>query len=338
MEQIELFESMGLPTKFGSNAWMVGPSKSATGNAMQLGGPQMGHSTPQIVHEVGLHGAGIDAVGMMMPVMPTVLIGVSQHGAWTSTSGASDLMDTYIEVLNPANPYQYWYNGGWVDMEKRTERIYGPFKMTWEDRDVYRTIHGPIAAWDIGNYLCFSIKTPYYMNELAAEEGWSHFQQAENLDDFQDALKAVDASHNFFWIDREGNVGYGHAGTFPIRPTHGKDGRLIDDRLPLWGTGEEEWIGLTGWDEMPKCFNPEEGFLANWNNKPSADWTHKEADWGEVHGVQWIQEQLAMGGMISFENMNDINRDTGYAHFGGMHFLDMLLEQLRQIQRFHLKL
>jgi len=325
MEQLELFESMGLPTKFGSNAWMVGPSKSATGNAMQLGGPQMGHSTPQIVHEIGLHGAGIDAVGMSMPVMPTVLIGVSQHGAWTSTSGASDLMDTYIEVLNPANQYQYWYNGGWVDMEKRTERIYGPFKMTWEDRDVYRTIHGPIAAWDLDNNLCFSMKTPYYMNELAAEEGWSHFQQAENVNDVQDALKAVHASHNFFWVDREGNVAYGHAGTYPIKPTHGKDGRLIDDRLPLWGTGEEEWIGLTGWDEMPKCLNPEEGFLANWNNKPSADWTHKEADWGEVHGVQWIQEQLATGGMISFENMNDINRDTGYSHFGGMHFLDFLI-------------
>ncbi|MFX0052305.1 MAG: penicillin acylase family protein, partial [Candidatus Hermodarchaeota archaeon] len=52
--QMELYESMGLPTKFGSNAWMVSPWKSETRNAMQVGGPQMGHSIPQIVLEIGL--------------------------------------------------------------------------------------------------------------------------------------------------------------------------------------------------------------------------------------------------------------------------------------------
>ncbi|MFX1386245.1 MAG: penicillin acylase family protein [Promethearchaeota archaeon] len=325
MGQEQLLESMGLPTKFGSNAWMVNPWKSETGNAMQLGGPQMGHSTPQIVLEVGLHGAGIDAVGMMMPQAPSILIGVSQHGAWTSTTGSSDNADTYIEVLNPENPYQYLYNGEWVDMEKRTERIYGPLKMTWEDRDIYRTIHGPIIAWDLDNNLCYTMKVSWYKNELAAEEGWSLFQQAENIWDMQEASKLVDLSHNFYWVDRDGNIGYWHSGAYPIKPTYGKDGRLIDDRFPLWGTGEEEWVGLTGFDEMPKCINPEQGYLANWNNKPIADWPYREADWGEVHGVGWIQEQLAAGGMISFEDMQDINRDTGYAHFGGMYFLDFLI-------------
>ncbi|MFX0210021.1 MAG: penicillin acylase family protein [Candidatus Hodarchaeota archaeon] len=321
----QLSESLGLPTKFGSNAWMVRPKKSLTGNAMQVGGPQMGHTIPQIVLEVGLHGAGINAVGMMMPHAPTILIGASDFGAWTSTTGSSDLIDTYIEVLYPENPYQYWYNGEWVDMEKRTERIYGYKKMWYEDRDIYRTIHGPIRAWDIDNNLCYSMKADYYMDELAAEEGWSLFQQSRSISDFEDATRVVTAGHNFFWIDRRGNIGYWHCGAFPKKPITGKDGRIIDDRFPLWGTGEEEWVGVTGFDEIPKCINPAQGYLANWNNKPIADWPYKEADWGEVHGVQWIQEQLATGGKISFEDMNSINRDTGYAHYGGMHFLDFLV-------------
>jgi hypothetical protein len=34
------------------------PDLSATGNALELfGGPQMGYSIPQIVYEIGLHGA-----------------------------------------------------------------------------------------------------------------------------------------------------------------------------------------------------------------------------------------------------------------------------------------
>ncbi|MEM3609081.1 MAG: penicillin acylase family protein, partial [Candidatus Bathyarchaeia archaeon] len=46
-EQItELFHSLGIPTKFGSNAWMVSPKKSQSGNALQVGGPQMGQSIP----------------------------------------------------------------------------------------------------------------------------------------------------------------------------------------------------------------------------------------------------------------------------------------------------
>ncbi len=323
-------QSLGLPTKFGSNAWMVRPKKSATGNAMQLGGPQMGHSIPQIVLEVGLHGAGINAVGMMMPHAPTILIGASDFGAWTSTTGSSDLIDTYIEVLNPENPYQYWHNGEWVDMEVRTERIYGYKKMWHEDKEIYRTVHGPIRAWDFENDLCYSMKADYYKNELAAEEGWSLFQQSKSISDFEDATRVVTAGHNFFWVDRRGNIGYWHCGAFPKRPVTGKDGRIIDDRFPLWGTGEEEWLGVTSFDEIPKCINPAQGYLANWNNKPIADWPYREADWGEVHGVQWIQEQIATGGKISFEDMNSINRDTGYADYSGMHFLDFLINAAKK--------
>ena len=286
----------------------------------------MGHSTPQIVLEIGLHGAGINAVGMMMPHAPSILIGVSDYGAWTSTTGSSDLIDTYIEVLNPENRYQYLYNGEWVDMEKRTERIYGYHKMSYEDKDIYRTIHGPIIGWDLTNSLCYTMKVPFYKNELAAEEGWSLFQQSSNLYDAQEASKRVELSHNFYWIDTRGNIAYWHMGYYPIKPELGKDGRQIDDRFPLWGTGEEEWVGLTTFTDTPKCVNPSQGFLANWNNKPIADWPYREADWGEIHGVSWIQEQLATGGKISFEDMKEINKNTGYNHLNGMYFLKFLID------------
>ncbi|NHJ20840.1 MAG: penicillin acylase family protein [Candidatus Lokiarchaeota archaeon] len=334
MGQDEFFDSMGLPTKFGSNAWMVNPWKSVSRNAMQVGGPQMGHSTPQIVSEIGFHGAGIDAVGMMMPMAPTILIGVSKDGAWTSTTGSSDLVDTYIEELNPANQYQYKYNGEWVDMEQRTETIYGPFKTNPVDYTIYRTVHGPLIhpvyGWDLANNRAYTMKVPFYKDELTAEEGWMLFQQAENLYDMQEAAKRVDLSHNFYWIDRCGNIAYWHSGKYPIKPTYGKDfgdgPRLIDDRFPLYGTGEEEWIGLTGFKEMPKAVNPTQGYMANWNNKPIANWPYSEADWGEGHRVKWIQEVLAAGDKFTFEDMNRINMEAGYNHIAGMNFLHYLVE------------
>jgi penicillin amidase len=327
MGQEQLFESLGVPTKFGSNAFMVNPWKSETWNTLLLGGPQMGQSIPQIVLEVGLHGAGINAVGMMMPMFPTILIGVSEYGAWTSTTGVSDVMDTYMEVLNPANPHQYLFNGQWVNMETRIETIYDASHVP-HYFPVYRTIHGPIIGLDLAHNLAFTMKTPYYKNDAAAEEGWSLFQQARNIWEFQEACKTIQPSHNFFWIDRLGNIGYWHCGTFPIKPTTGKDGRPIDDRFPLWGTGEEEWLGVTGFAEMPKCINPKQGFLANWNNKPIANWPYAESDagWGEGHRVKQIQDLLAADNKISFEDMNRINIDAGYNHIPGMNFLHYLVE------------
>ncbi len=315
----QLLTSLGIPTKLGSNAWLISPKNSETRNAMQVGGPQMGHSIPQIVLEIGLHGDGINAVGMMMPMFPSILIGVSEFGAWTSTTGVSDVMDTYMEELNPMNPTQYWHNEQWVDMEVRIEAIYDAVG-TPHDFPVYRTIHGPIIHMELGMNLAFSMKTPYYKNDVAAEEGWSLFQQARTIWDFQEACKTIQPSHNFFWIDRRGNIGYWHTGTFPIKPVTGKGGRPIDDRFPLWGTGEEEWVGLTGFAEMPRCINPEQGWLANWNNKPIANWPYAESDagWGEGHRVSEIMDMitslLALKGEISFEDMNLINIVAGYHH------------------------
>jgi len=327
MGQEQLFESLGVPTKFGSNAFMVNPWKSETWNALLLGGPQMGQSIPQIVLEVGLHGAGINAVGMMMPMFPTILIGVSEYGAWTSTTGVSDVMDTYMEVLNPANPTEYFYNGEPVPMEVRIETIYDASGVP-HYFPVYRTIHGPVIGLDLAHNLAFTMKTPYYKNDVAAEEGWSLFQQARNIWEFQEACKTIQPAHNFLWIDRLGNIGYWHCGTFPIKPTTGKDGRPIDDRFPLWGTGEEEWVGVTGFVEMPKCINPKQGFLANWNNKPVANWPYAESDagWGEGHRVKQIQDLLTAENKISFEDMNRINIDAGYNHISGMNFLHYLVE------------
>ena len=53
---------------------------------------------------------------MDVPFAPFILIGVSQYGAWTSTTGSSDLIDTYVEVLNQDNHSQYLYNGEFIDM------------------------------------------------------------------------------------------------------------------------------------------------------------------------------------------------------------------------------
>lgn len=323
--QDELLESLGVPTKFGSNAVLISPELSATGNTLELGGPQMGYTVPQIVYEIGLHGAGISAQGMAFAgAGPFILIGVSEHGAWTSTTGSSDVMDIRILALNPLNPTQYWYDGGWLDVEVRTEtfQVRGSPPVTGT---FYRSHYGPIVGMNMAAGTAITLHTPFYRNEIAAEQGWEVFQEATNIEEFEAAVELVWPSHNFYWADREGNIGYWHAGRFPVKPAG------ADRRLPLMGDGTQEWVRVTDPEEMPRCINPEQGWLTNWNNKPIADWPYAESDfgWGEGHRVQILMNALtdyyAQRGDVTFDDMNTINQIAGYHHTAGMNFVADLI-------------
>jgi penicillin amidase len=324
--QDELFDRLGIPTKLGSNAILISNELSATGNALELGGPQMGYSIPQIVYELGLHGAGINAVGAAMPCMgPTIILGVSDYGAWTSTTGGSDVVDLRILTLNPEDPLKYWHKGKWVNMEARDEVIYGPGKQTSQELTFYRSVYGPIVAVDEDAGTAVTMHTPYYKNEMGAEQGWMVFQEATNIDEFVAAAELIWPNHNFYWADPEGNIGYVHAGRFPVKPAS------ADRRLPLAGDGSQEWVRITEPWEMPRSINPEQGWLANWNNKPASGWQYAESDlhWGEGFRVEILMDALAMfaaSGDLTTDTLNTLNQIGGYHNTAGMNFAADLID------------
>jgi penicillin amidase len=317
--QAEVFKSLGIPTKFGSNAVPVSGDLSASGNAMELGGPQMGYSIPQIVWDLGLHGAGINAQGMAIPCAgPFILIGVSDYGAWTSTTGSSDVMDPRILDLNPMNPFQYWHDGEWVDMEARIETIYDADGVA-HNETCYRSLYGPIISLDPGENMAVTLHVPFFMNEIAGEQGWELFQEATDIDEFEAAVELTWPNHNFYWADTAGNIGYWHAGRFPVKPGG------ADRRLPLVGNGTQEWVRVTDPEEMPRCINPEQGWLANWNNKPEAGWEYAESDfhWGEGFRVQILMDAMALfaaAGDMTTDDLNTLNQIGGYHNTPGMSF------------------
>jgi penicillin amidase len=317
--QDALFKSLGIPTKFGSNAVPVSGNLSASGNTLELGGPQMGYSIPQIVWDLGLHGAGINAQGMAIPCAgPFILIGVSDYGAWTSTTGSSDNMDIRILDLNPMNPFQYWHDGDWVDMEARIETIYDAAGVA-HNETCYRSVYGPIVSLDPGENMAVTLHTPFYKDEIAYEQGWEMFQEATNIAEFETAVDHVGCNHNYYWADTAGNIGFWHAGRFPIKPLG------ADPRLPLFGNGTQEWDGVTGPDDIPKCINPNQGWLANWNNKPIAGWQYAESDfhWGEGFRVQVLMDAMttfAAAGDLTTDDLNTLNQVGGYHNTAGMNF------------------
>jgi len=287
----------GIPTKLGSYAWAVSPSRSANGHALLSGGPQMGFDTPDLIHEIQLSGGQeFDVIGMSIAGIPLVLIGHNRSVAWSMTSGFGDNADIYVERLNPLNADQYWHLGAWRDMLIRTEMINvrGQPARTVTFR---RTVHGPVMATDPANNLAYSLRRAHWMQETRMFGAALGMVRARNLADFQQGVNQYQVSNNFIYADTAGNIAYWQAGAIPIRPDGGHAGRL-----PWLGDGSQEWSDQLR--AIPQVVNPAQGHLANWNNKPSADFDNGDAVlWGKQDRVSDIQEVLASQASVSQADM-----------------------------------
>lgn len=304
-----LWESIGVPTKLGSYAWAVSSARSAEEGALLYGGPQMGSSAPEVLHEVQLTGGdGFDVVGMAFAGSPPVLIGRNEHVAWTSTTATGDNLDVYLETLCDAGAGAgtgYVFRGACVPFEARVETIAvrggAPVSQT-----VLRTVHGPVV--DVQAGFAFSQRRAHWMRELETGSAFFAFDRARNLNDFERAVRKIVTSHNFLYADRRGNIAYWQAGQVPRRPVDPASGLPFDPRLPLPGDGSAEFDGELV--PMPRSVNPPQGWLANWNNKPSRGYpTADEQIFGKQGRLREIAGRLAALPAVTLEDMRDIPKD-----------------------------
>jgi len=295
-------ERLGLPTRWGSYAIVLGPSKTATGN---IGGPQMGFSTPQIAHEVHLSGPGVNVVGMGFAGLPGVLIGHNADLAWTTTSGIDDLVDIFAEKLDPIDKRRYRHRGDWKTMECR-EEVIRVRDAAAEKLEVCRTVHGAVIEWDEPAGVAYAAAVAFRGRELEGTRATLRFNRARTIQEFAEGASWIWPSHNFFAATRSGDIGYWHC----ARPPQRHPG--YDPRLPLPGSGEAEWQGHLPFDQMPQVVNPKRGYLINWNNKPAPWWPNFDsAVWGEIFRIRRVETLVTARERLTFEQARTILVDIG---------------------------
>ena len=129
----ELARSLGAWPELGSYAWMIGGERSATGNPWIGGFPQMGIQMPSIMHFVenrSAEGADhrIGAIGMELVGGAFVIIGHTDHVAWTSTTAQLKNNDSVLEklILEKTDALRYDDEGTPAPMVTYTEQAPGP--------------------------------------------------------------------------------------------------------------------------------------------------------------------------------------------------------------------
>ena len=270
--RLSSLRNLDLLFKFGSNAQIVGPRLAKSRNALQTGGPQVSYAIPQFLADFGMHAPGLDITGMTFAgVGPAVLIGRGNGFAWTTTTGSSDLTDTYVERLNPENPREYLHNGRWEPMECRTEQYVAKGVAELEEQEICRTRHGPIAQFDEANGVAYSVRYGWMDRELGTTRGFWGFNRSRSLKSYGTSASMLASNHNMFYVDDRGNFGYWHPGNHPRRA------KGVDLRLPQDGTGRSEWRGLLPVQRVPHAVNFRRGWLVNWNNLPAKGWPRERA-------------------------------------------------------------
>ena len=260
-------------TGIGSNDWVVGPSKSATGSALLANDPHLLQSAPSIWFVNQLSCRTVDAAcpydvsGVSFPGVPGVIIGHDARIAWGVTNVNPDVQDLFIETADPADPSRYLTPSGSVPFVTRTETIKvaggDPVTMT-----VRQTADGPIL-----NDVVDGLKSDpelYALRWTATDRPDTSFgsflalDRARDWGDFRAALSTYGApSQNFVYADVDGHIGYQMPGVIPIR----RDG--VPGWLPARGaTGEGAWTGTVAFDDLPRLFDPPAGMIVTANAAP----------------------------------------------------------------------
>jgi penicillin amidase len=279
----------------GSNNWAIAPARTATGRPILASDPHRTFVAPSIRYLAHLEAPGLSVAGAGEPHLPGVTIGHNGRVAFGITTFMADQADHYVYELNPDNPRQYRYGGGWEDMTviRETLAVRGEPSRPIE---LLFTCHGPVTKLDEAGGRAYALRTVWTLPGTAAYFGAARYQTAGDWPTFKAALAEWRAAPmNFVYADVAGNIAWIPAGLMPKRPNW-------DGLVPVPGDGRYEWAGFAGQDELPCLFNPDRGWVASANefNTPAGHPAEGLGyEWADPGRVQRIGDVLSANDRVS---------------------------------------
>jgi penicillin amidase len=249
----------------GSNGWVIGPSRSATGHAMLFINPHLPFFGSGQVYEGHVHSdEGWNFTGYTRFGFPFPYVGHNENGGWVSTDNAADLTDVYVETFDdPARPLAYKYGTGYRLATERVEEVRVKTATGIETRKftMRKTHHGPILGSRDGKMLALRMAKHGADGWLRE---WYDMTRATSLAAMKRAMTPLNMLFgNVMYADRQGNTWYLYNGAVPKRDPRFDWTKPVDGSDPA-----TEWQGYHTIDELPQLTNPKTGWMQNCNTTP----------------------------------------------------------------------
>jgi penicillin G amidase len=259
----------GMGAGLGSNAWVIGPGRSASGHAFLCNDPHLRLSLPSIWYLMHLCAPpgpaetdGYEVWGATLPGCPGVQVGHNRWIAWGITAALCDDVELYREKIHRLEPDRYEIDGQWHLMNRHSEMIEIKGRQPVE-RTARWTRHGPVITdFKPQGSRSEVLSLCWTAHEASADfHGLYSLNRARNWHEFLEALSHQTApTLNFVYADGAGNIGFSLAGRVPLRAG-------APSPLPKEGwRSENEWRGFVPFGDLPRLFNPPEGAIVNANN------------------------------------------------------------------------
>ncbi|MGQ0801712.1 MAG: DUF4394 domain-containing protein [Pseudomarimonas sp.] len=293
----------------GSNWWMVGGQRTASGRPILANDPHLGLSTPVLFHEGHVistdprYAEPMNTVGSIAPGTPWPILGCTLQFCWGLTTNPLDVTDAYFEqfVLNtfglPTHTrhstgiepvlwvFQSFFTNGVGDGTANNVARVNSIGYTNGAVTVIipRRNNGPVVSIDTvaGTGVSFQYTGWGATNEL---EAFRRVNRSTNLAEFRDSLSYFDVgSQNFAFVDSGNNFAYFTTAEAPIRED--LQANTVAGSPPFLvrnGFGGNEWVRRTNNypnqsvpyevlspTEMPFSINPARNYIANANNDPT---------------------------------------------------------------------
>ncbi len=249
----------------GSNGWVIGPSKSASGHAMLFINPHLPFFGPGQVYEGHVHSdQGWNFTGYTRFGFPLPYVGHNENGGWVSTDNAADLQDVYFETFDdPARPLAYKYGNGYRLATERIDEILVKTATGVETRSftMRKTHHGPVLGARDGKLL--TLRMAKFESDGWLRE-WYEMTNAKSLAALKRAMTPLNMLFgNVMYADRQGNTWYLYNGAVPRRNPRFDWTKPVDGSDPA-----TEWQGYHTIAELPQLTNPKTGWMQNCNTTP----------------------------------------------------------------------
>ncbi len=249
----------------GSNAYAVGPSRSASGNAMLVQNPHLPWFGEWMFWESQFNLEEKSIHGVTLVGFPGIAIGFNQHMGWTHTNNTIDNADTYELTLSDGG---YLWDGEQKEFEISSKTI----KVKNEDGQLidqevplFRSVHGPVVKRGENKALALRMVG---MDRPNAMLQWWRMANSTNMEEFEAALEMAQIPFwNVLYADKSGDIFYLFNGLVPQRSSG--DWRFWSSVVP-GDQSEHLWTEVHPYSDLPKLKNPKDGWLQNANDPP---WT-----------------------------------------------------------------